>query len=125
MRLTADIAPPNSLLLIMDRSVGRIPESMAGGPVAHTRSCVAIGTRSGQDGTTHVTLECGSRHAARETPVFDGVLHTPDRRVAVCSVLDDVILEVEVATDRTRVLILANDYTEPDEIRILVSADGP
>lgn len=28
--LTTDIAPPNSLILIMDRSIGEIPESMAG-----------------------------------------------------------------------------------------------
>lgn len=39
----ADIAPPSSLLLIMDRSVGQVPESMAGGLVAFTPTCVAFG----------------------------------------------------------------------------------
>jgi len=119
--LDADIAPPNSVLLIMDRSVGQIPDGMAGALVASTPTCVAIGTLSEHDGTTHVTLDDASG-SSNSTPTFDGVLDTPGRRLAVCSVLDEVVLEIAVATERTRIRIWANDQAEPNEIQILASA---
>jgi hypothetical protein len=120
----ADIAPPNSLLLIMDRSVGQIPESMAGGLVAFTATCAAIGTLSEHDGSTRVILDDGSGPPAHGTLVFDGVLDTPGLKLAVCSVLDEVVLELAVAAERTRVRIWANDQAEPSEIYILASAHG-
>jgi hypothetical protein len=117
-----DIAPPNSLLLIMDRSIGRPPESMAGEIVASTSTCVAIGTRSEPDGTTHVTLDDGHGTFAVGIPCFDGVLETPSRRLAVCSVIDDVVLEANVMTERTWIRVRVDDLTEPSEIYIFVSA---
>jgi|ERR1043166_6206130 hypothetical protein len=117
-----DIAPPNSLLLIMDRSIGQPPESMAGEIAASTSTCVAIGTRSEHDGTTHVTLDDGHRTFAVGTPCFDGVLETPSRRLAVCSVIEEVFLEADVMTERTRVRVSVNDPTEPREVYIIISA---
>jgi hypothetical protein len=122
--LTTDIAPPNSLLLIMDRSIGEIPERMAGGLIALTPTCVAIGTLSEHDGSTRVILDDGSGPPAHGSPMFDGVMDTPGRKVAVCSVLDEVVLELAVAGERTRVRIWANDQVEPSEIYILASAHG-
>jgi hypothetical protein len=122
--LTADVAPPSSLLLVMDRSVGRIPENMDEGIVASTSTCVAIGTLSSLDGSTHVTLDNGSEPSGFGSPVFDGVLGTPDKKLAVCSVLDEVILEIEVAAEQARVRIWASDRVEPSEIYILVSHVG-
>ena len=121
MTLTADIAPPNSVL-IMDRSVGQIPDSLMGGLTAFTPTCVAIGTRSEHDGDTRVTLEENDGSSCRGVPAFDGVLDTPDRKIAVCSVLDDVIFELPVPAERTRVRIWANDASEPSEIYIVVSS---
>jgi hypothetical protein len=121
--ITADIAPPNSLLLIMDRSVGQVPDSMAEGLVASTATCVAIGTLSEHDGITHVTLDDTSE-SSDSAPTFDGVLDTPDRKLAVCSVLDEVVLEIAVATERTRIRIWTNDPAEPSEIQILASPAG-
>jgi hypothetical protein len=122
--LTADIAPPSSLLLIMDRSAGRLPESMAGRLVAFTRTCVAVGTRSADDGTTCVTLDNISGPLPHHELVFDGALDTPSRKLAVCSVLDEVVLEIEVATERVRVMVWANDRTEPTEVHVRASMDG-
>jgi len=121
---TVDVAPPNSVLLIMDRSVGQVPESMEGSLIAATPTCVAIGTLSEHDGTTHVTLDSSPPPSEQGTPVFVAVLDTPGRHVAVCSVFDEAVLEVEVETERTRVLIWANDQAEPSEIRITVLADS-
>ena len=120
--IATDIAPPNSLLLIMDRSVGRPPESMAGEIIASTSTCVAIGTRSEHDGTTHVTLDDGPTTFVAGTPCFDGVLETPSRRLSVCSVTDQVVLENDVMTERTWIRVWVDDLTEPSEIRIIVSA---
>lgn len=122
--LTANIAPPNSLLLVMDRTVGRVPDSMQGRDIAFTPTCIAIGTLSEHDGSTHVMLGDNSEPLARTAPIFDGVLDTPGRKLAVCSVLDEVILEIDVAAERTRVRVWSNDQAEPSEICILVSAVG-
>jgi hypothetical protein len=122
MMLAADIAPPNSLLLIMDRSVGQIPESMAGRLIAFTPTCVAIGTLSEHDGTTRVTLDESSGRPAQSTPTFDGVLETPGRKLSVCSVLHEVVLDLAVATERTRIRVWVNDDAEPSEIHILASS---
>jgi hypothetical protein len=121
--LTAEVAPPNSVLLIMDRSVGQIPESMSRGLVAATPTCIAIGTLSEHDGATRVTLDGDFEPEAQGNPVFDGVLDTPSRKLAVCSVFDDVVLEVVVATERTRVRIWVNDQVEPSAVSIVVSAE--
>src|SRR5262245_5176006 len=113
---TVDIAPPNSLLLVMDPSVGQIPEGMSDAIVASTASCVAIGTLSEHDGTTRVSISDNAVTETNDAPVFDGVLDTPGGRIAVCSVFDQIILEIAVATARTRVRIYANDNNEPSEI---------
>ena len=125
MMISAEISPPNSLVLVMDPSVGQIPDSMSGSLVASTSTCIAIGTLSEHDGVTHVSLSDRPDVAPDGSPTFDGVLETPDNRAAVCSVLDEVILEMKVPTGRTRVRIWANDPMEPSEIHIVVtSADS-
>src|SRR4051794_35842343 len=43
MRLSAEVAAPNSVVLVMDPIVGEIPHSMSGGLVAATPSCMAVG----------------------------------------------------------------------------------
>ena len=121
---TAHIAPPNSLLLIMDRSVGQIPESMGASLVAATSTCIAIGTLSEHDGTTQVTLDGNPDPTPHGPPVFDGLLETPSRELTVNTVLDEVVLRVALSTQQTRVLIWANDGAEPSEIRIVVAAAG-
>jgi len=118
---TVDVAPPNSLLLIMDRSAGHVPDSMSGALVASTSTCIAIGTLSEHDGTTRVSMGEDRSPRLSGAPVFDGVLETPGKTVAVCSVLDEVIIEAPVESERTRVRIWANDRTEPSNIDIVVS----
>ena len=108
----------------MDRTVGQIPDSMFGGLISSTPSCVAVGTLSEHDGEIRITLGDTPDHDRAQGPVFDGVIETPNRRVAVCSVLDDVILEIAVEGTRARVQVWASDELEPDEIDITVSTPG-
>lgn len=122
MRKEIRIYPRNSVVLIMDRTVGEVPESMNRGLVAATASCVAIGTRSEQDGETSIWLSDDIAEAVYdEAPVYDGVLDTPGGRLSVRSVLDEVLLECEVSGPRTRIQVWTNDRSEPDEIRIVVT----
>jgi hypothetical protein len=120
MKATARVAPANSLLLVMDRAGScDIPRVMRGkANVVGTKSCVAIGTLSAQDGETSIVLSDEDLPVGE--PAFDGTLDTPKMRVSVCSVLLEPIIECKVVTARTRVRIWTNHPSEPDTVRIFV-----
>ena len=115
------IAPQNSLVLVMDPSVGEVPESMKGKPIASTRSCVAIGTLSEQDGETLISL---STDPAAVTPGevlrFDGPIVTPSRRLSISTVVGIQLLAMDVPHSRARIRVWTNHETEPDEIHVIV-----
>lgn len=121
MILQTRVAPPNSLLLVMDQTVGKVPDSMNHGLVAATASCVAVGTLSEADGETLILLsdELPSQ-LQTQLLVFDGVLATPSKKISVCSVVDDSLLVLDVPESSTRVRIWANHAVEPDEIIVVV-----
>jgi hypothetical protein len=117
------IAPKNSLVLIMDPTIGDVPESMHGSLVAATSSCVAVGTRSELDGETRISISdepLATECASEQYTVFDGLLDTPSKRVSVCTVHDQPIMALDVPGTTTRVQIWANHDSEPDDIRIVV-----
>jgi len=122
MKRVAEIAPPNSLLLLMDQATGEIPDIIGERLVAATSSCVAVGTLSEQDGTTRLTLTDEPAPEDDAAPVYDGVIATPARKLAACTVLLETIVEIDVPSQATRVRVWANHATEPDDIRVLVSA---
>jgi hypothetical protein len=121
MRQTIVIAPSNSLLLIMDRTAGIIPQSMNGRLVAATPSCIAVGTLAESEGCTSVTLTDDAMMAQPDLRlVIDTSIATPSKSLVVCSVLDEVLLETVVPSPRTRVQIWANDAAEPDILGIVI-----
>ena len=124
MKVEARLAPPNSLILIMDRSVGEVPETMSGAAVASTTSCVAVGTLSEHDGETSITISDERPEAVLSLSIiFDGDLSTPDRNLAVCTVGDVAVISTAVPSPSTRVQIWANDRSEPDHIYIFTNHD--
>lgn len=105
----------------MDRSAGVIPEKMGGALIAATPSCVAVGTREEHDGDTSISLsDEGTPGDIGSDPVFEGFVETPSKVLSVCSVLDEVFLELPVPAERTRLRIWANDPVEPDVIAITI-----
>jgi len=92
---------------------------MGGELVAATSSCVAVGTLAEPDGLTRITLSDEETPTDLET-VFDGSLETPTRTLAVCSVLDEVILETAVEHKQTRTRILVDHRAEPGNVWIVV-----
>lgn len=124
MIVTKRLAPPNSVLLVMDQATGEPPQKMDG-VVAATASCVAIGTLCEVDGETLVEVsdEGTSREVLSETErAFRGVIATPSRRVLVCTAALTPVAELPVSADAATVEVWTNDRSEPDRVVILVGA---
>ncbi|HTS16978.1 MAG TPA: hypothetical protein VMP11_05345 [Verrucomicrobiae bacterium] len=119
MTIVTEIAPPNSLLLVMDKDSGEIPESMEGKLIVATPSCIAVGTLSAADGRTSVMLT-DERVRIQGHPglrrVFSGVLATPKKEVDLCTVLLQPVLNTQ-----SNLEIWANDESEPDRLCVLVA----
>ena len=115
----ADIAPPNSLIFIMDTTNDDIPD-VDGGVIVSSSTCVVVGTLSEASGTTCINLDSGKLRNPNQAPIFDGVLETPSGAIAVMSSHDESLLQVVVEGSQTRVQVWANDNSEPDQIDIFV-----
>src|SRR5262245_21218902 len=97
--VTKRLAPPNSVLLVMDHETGEIPADMHDGSIAATESCVAIGTLCEVDGET--TVEVSDEDAFRAACsglacVFRGMIATPQRKLHVCTVTLTSLAELAV-----------------------------
>ncbi len=114
------IAPPNSVVLIMDAEFGDVPQGLSSSVVLSTSSCVAVGCLSEADGLTEISLEKSGASDLRTKPSFDGFIETPRHKIAVCTVLRKAILEEFVSGQSTRVRVWVNDSHEPDKIVVAV-----
>jgi hypothetical protein len=121
MKKSISIAPPNSLIVVMDRSVAEVPKSMNNQLISATPTCIAIGTLAAADGKTKIVLtDENTVDSSVLTRVFEGVLTTPSLKLSVYSTLGAVLLELEVSTAQTHLEIWANDKMEPDDIQIVI-----
>ena len=118
MSESAKIAPPYSLVLVGDPSGREIPNIVAGSVIASTSSCIAVGCLSEVDGETEFTLGATPDVNPGIDPAFEGKLKTPNRMIAVRSVLHETILEATVPEEQTTVRVWVNDPTEPDKVII-------
>jgi hypothetical protein len=118
MNQSTRVAPPNALVFIEDSNGGKIPDSMGRSLIATTDSCVAVGCRAEDDGETEINLGDYRDLGVGKDLVFDGVLSTPSRKLAVRTVLGQTLLEVDVAGKTTRLLVWVSDLAEPDHIDI-------
>ncbi len=119
------IAPSNSLILIMDADAGEIPESMGTDSLVATSSSLAVGTLSQQDGKTSVVLSDERASLAMDSSVhciFHGNITTPRRLLSVCDVLLEEVLTVPVKGTRTDLEVWTNRTFEPSRIHILFDA---
>lgn len=115
------VAPPNSLIFIMDHAFGEIPESMGHGSVTSTDSCVAVATLCEFDGATTVIVGTDPHGTGAEILVFDGHLTIPSKQLSVCSAFDEKLLSMDISRSHVHLKVFANDATEPNLIAILVS----
>lgn len=113
------IAPPNSIIFVMDFTYGIPPESSGGKNVSATDSCIVIGCLSDQDGPTEVTLSQYNEANSFDPVVFDGEIATPSKRLSICSAYNEELLATEVPSSKTHVRVFANHESEPDRILVL------
>lgn len=123
MTKSARVSPPNSIVLLVDREAAEIPESLGDELVSNTDTCAVIGTFNASDGDTLITLTNEKPiNRQLEYVAFTGELQFPSGRASVCTVDDEVLLEVPVPGNVAFVTILANDRSEPSEILVCVSS---
>lgn len=116
MTTEARIAPKNSLLLVMDRDSGKIPDSMDGKLVVSTPSCIAVGTLSEVDGETSVVLTNETAVAYSRSglhKIFSGFLATPSKEAHICTVLLHTVAKLSVLSAESSVEIWAENGNEP------------
>ncbi|MBB3344740.1 hypothetical protein [Luteimonas sp. RC10] len=119
MKESVALSPQNSLILVMGHELGEIPDYFGSELVAATGSCLAIGTLAAPDGETAITFADSTEDIEGVELVYDGVLSTPNKEVAVCDVLGEKLIVMPSAASFTRIKIFANDLTEPDQIVIV------
>jgi hypothetical protein len=112
------VRPPNALVLVVGGRIVDVPISMMGSVVSATRSCIAIGTTHPMDGSVLINLTTTKPNDS--ATAYDGLLDTPERKVAVTSVENDVYASVPVAARRSRVRIVVDDPTEPTRVDVYV-----
>jgi hypothetical protein len=118
MAKSVKVAPPYSLVLVEDPSGGEIPENVAASLIVSTSSCIAVGCRSDVDGVTEFTLGATREVDPGDHPAFEGEVKTPNRKIAIRSVLGQTILEAPVPQEQTTVRVWVNDPKEPDRVTV-------
>lgn len=110
MRAVSKLIPVlNSLLCISDptrpRDPNELPRLDRERIVWATPACILVTCQPDCDGPTCVTLGPVEDMSVRGEQIFDGWLETPGRKVIVQTVLAEVVLDADVASEMTRVRI--------------------
>ena len=117
------VTAPEARVLIEDSGGGELPQTIPAQLVASTANAIAVGCAASE--VTEVAIaDIGLVPSGAATPVFEGRLATPSRRIAVRTVLGATLLEVVVPSTNTQLRIWANAPTEPTELTIGVARPG-
>jgi hypothetical protein len=87
-------------------------------PCVASDTCILCGCLHEQFGDTEITFGPAAEITCDLTVVFDGVLKTPGRKIAMESVWADPILDAPTAGIETRVRIWSNRSVFPDKVVI-------
>ena len=120
---TIRIAPPNSLVFVMDDREGAVPDDTGEAPIVATASCVAVGTLMEHDGETEIRLS-----GPEDFVPSAGLSLSWSGTIATAGTLDistswaEVLLSVRLPEGKHRpvVTIWTNDSHEPDLIWVVV-----
>lgn len=120
MTMTAQIAPPNSIILVLDPECGVLPEELRGASIASTPSALVVGTLAESDGPVEVSMGGASdRPTNNDLELrWAGSLATSGR-LAVLTVTQVVVLEMPAAPS-AKVELWTNDENEPDLIWLVI-----
>jgi hypothetical protein len=124
-KVTLNLSPPHSVLLIMDHNSGEPPRVFGRRLVSATQTCIAVGTLADADGRTTVEFSGSPESLGADggmKSVFDGVILTASREVHLCTTALKSLAKLSVPTNAARVRVWANHDSEPDRILIVVTA---
>jgi hypothetical protein len=121
MKCETTITPPNSIILVMDFTAGRVPDSFERGLIAATETCVAVGTLSEQDGSTTIVLtdEFSSDLISDEVLVYENSIRVPGSALSVVTSWNEPVLSVPVLADQVYIRVWVNHPSEPNRIVIV------
>jgi hypothetical protein len=102
-----------------------IPEYSKDSVVSSNASCISIRAIMYVDGEVVVRLLCGNPLTLPHglSQVFEGVIATPGKNVAIVTSDNEKIIDVDVPGESTRIIVRVNDEEFPSDI--LIEAHEP
>lgn len=117
MRQIASISPANSIIVVADGQDGKVPEiDDLSRPAWATSSCIIVRCRPDVDGPTEIVLGDRAEVDPGLPASFTSALRTPRRAVQLTEVGGELVLELPVATDITRVTIWVSHPEWPEQV---------
>jgi hypothetical protein len=118
MRLSTRVSPVNSIVFIHGPGTGRPPEPIRGATILSTDSCISVACFPEIDGPTEIVLGKTPEVDPGSRSEFDGILKTPNHRIVVTTVDNQVVLATEVDTNFTRIVIWRSHPRWPEIVTI-------
>lgn len=120
--MEATLFIPNAIVFVFDlanKNV-QVPEYIDGVLTASNKSCVSVGTQSEVDG--EVTVKLSGRLSDSERDLYEvafhGAIETPSKKIAVVTSGLDKILEMDVQSEKTEVVISVDDLSHPGVVLV-------
>ena len=118
MIFSKKIRPIYSIICITGQNDINVPDFIPGKMISHTDSCIIISCASESDRSTNIIFGWKQEVENGTTPEFEGYISTGSKVINIYTAEKELIAEKNVPKTRTKIMIWANDTTEPDEIRI-------
>jgi hypothetical protein len=121
MKLKTRIAPPNSIIFVLDPAHG-FPPSISGYElITANRSCVAIETLCEMDGKTSIVLTDETKTQRKGTILaFNDSVETPTQEISIITSHNEKLLSIPTTSEFTAVQVWVNRKSEPDIIEVFV-----
>lgn len=113
---TVKRAPVNSLVFVSDNLRSEPPIPVRGRIVNYNEFCISVGCYPEIDGETEIFLGRLPSVEAGFELVFDGVIQTPNKRLIVSTVDEEILLQDNVSGTETRVRILISHPKWPEKV---------
>jgi hypothetical protein len=128
MIIESKVAVDNSVILVMDGVDVEVPQSMGGGVIASTPTCIAIGTLAEMDGSPTIILtdeKYTGESSLNMRLAYAGKLLTPRKEITVFTVALQPLAHLAVVDVETNVEVWLDDEIEPERIVIHVKQVNP
>lgn len=108
--------PINSIVFVSDNLNTRPPLHTDSDLIHFNGESVSVGCYPEIDGDTEFTLGPAKEVVPNFELAFDGMIETPSRKLMITTVLDEILLETDVADLNTRVRVWLNHPKWPNKV---------